>query len=68
MAKIEFFRSSQITTDCDQCHGRVDLLKGGVCTRCQRILCYGHLHGSWFRRLIADLGAATICVKCRACG
>ena len=66
MAKYEIFRSSQVSTDCDQCRGRVDLIKGGVCTRCRRILCYRHLHGSWLRRLLADLGAATICVQCRA--
>lgn len=65
MPKFEIFRSSQISTDCDQCRGRVDLLKGGVCTRCRRILCYSHLHGSWARRLLADLGAGTICVQCR---
>ena len=68
MPKYEIFRSSQISTDCDQCRGRVDLLKGGVCTRCRRILCYRHLHGSWVRRLLADLGAGTICVQCRAKG
>ena len=66
MPKYEIFRSSQISTDCDQCRGRVDLLKGGVCTRCRRILCYRHLHGSWLRRLLADLWAGTICVQCRA--
>jgi hypothetical protein len=64
--KFELFRSSQITTDCDQCGGRVDMLKGGVCERCRRILCYRDLHGSWTRRLIADLGAGTTCVRCRA--
>jgi hypothetical protein len=68
MPKYEIFRSSQVSTDCDQCRGRVDLLKGGVCTRCRRILCYQHLHGSWLRRLLADLGAGTICVQCRARG
>ncbi len=66
MLKFEIFLSSQVSTDCDQCGGRVDLLKGGVCTRCRRILCYRHLHGSWLRRLLADLGARTICVPCRA--
>lgn len=65
MAKFEFFRSSQVTTECDQCGGRADMLKGGVCTRCRRILCYAHLHGSWARRLLADLGAGTVCVRCR---
>ncbi len=63
---FEIFRSSQISTDCDQCSGRVDLLKGGVCERCRRILCYAHLHGSWLRRLAADLGADTVCLTCRA--
>jgi hypothetical protein len=66
MAPFEVFRSSQITTDCDRCGGRVDLLKGGVCVRCRRILCYAHLHRSWWRQLVTDLGAATVCVECRA--
>ena len=66
MTKFEIFRSSQVTTDCDQCHGRVDLLKGGVCPRCNRILCYRHLHGSWWRRLVADLGAPLLCARCRS--
>lgn len=66
MDKIRFFRNSQVSTDCDQCHGRVDLIKGGVCTRCRRILCAQHLHGSFFRRLLVDLGAASLCVQCRA--
>lgn len=66
MAKIEFFRSTQVTTDCDQCHGRVDLIKGGVCVHCRRILCQNHLHGSLARRLFADLTGKAICVQCRA--
>jgi hypothetical protein len=65
MAKFEIFRSSQISTDCDRCGGRVDMMKGGVCTRCRRILCYAHLHGSWVRRLLTDLGVETVCVECR---
>jgi hypothetical protein len=65
MAPFEVFRNSQIATDCDRCGGRVDLLKGGVCVRCRRILCYAHLHGSWWRRLVTDLGAETLCVECR---
>jgi hypothetical protein len=68
MARIELFRSTDISTDCDQCGGRVDLIKGGVCVRCRRILCYRHLHGSFVRRLLTDLGAETICVSCRADG
>lgn len=68
MAKLEFFRSTDVTTDCDQCSGRVDLIKGGVCVRCRRILCYRHLHGTFLRRLLTDLGAKTLCVQCRAGG
>ena len=44
----------------------MDLLKGGVCTRCRRILCYTHLHGSWLHRLMADLRNESVCVECRA--
>ena len=65
MPKFEFFRSSQISTDCDQCGGRVDLLKGGVCSLCRKILCYRDLHGSWLRRLLTDLGTPVVCVQCR---
>jgi hypothetical protein len=68
MRKLELFRSTDVTTDCDQCGGRVDLIKGGVCVRCRRILCYRHLHGSFVRRLLTDLGAETLCVSCRASG
>jgi hypothetical protein len=68
MRKFEFFRSTEVSTDCDQCGGRVDLIKGGVCVRCRRILCYRHLHGSFVRRLLTDLGAETTCVDCRARG
>ena len=66
MRGLEFFRSTDVTTDCDQCGGRVDLIKGGVCEHCRRILCYRHLHGSFVRRLMTDLGAGTVCVNCRA--
>lgn len=66
MAKFGFFRDSDLATDCDECGGRVDLLKGGACLRCRRILCFTHLHGSFVRRLATDLGAETLCVRCRA--
>ena len=66
MPRFEIFRSSQMSTECDRCGGRADVLKGGVCVRCRRILCYAHLHGSFWRRLLVDLGADTICVECRA--
>jgi hypothetical protein len=46
----------------------VDLLKGGACVRCRRILCFTHLHGSFVRRLATDLGAEILCVRCRTNG
>jgi hypothetical protein len=66
MTKVRMFRDSDIATDCDQCGGRVDVVKGGACVQCRRILCFTHLYGSFFRRLLTDLGAATTCVRCRA--
>src|SRR5215210_834334 len=66
MAKFGIFRDSELATDCDQCGGRVDLLKGGACVRCRRILCFRHLHGSFVRRLATDFGAEMLCVRCRA--
>ena len=68
MARFRIFRDSELATDCDQCGGRVDLLKGGACVRCRRILCFRHLHGSFVRRLATDLGAQMLCVRCRAGG
>jgi hypothetical protein len=65
MAKFGIFRDSEMATDCDQCGGRVDVLKGGACVRCRRILCSTHLHGSFVRRLATDLGAQMLCVRCR---
>ena len=44
---------------------RFDLVSGGACVRCKRILCAQHLHGSWIRRLIVDFGSAPICCDCR---
>lgn len=63
---FQLFRRSGISTDCDRCGGRVDLLEGGVCTSCRRILCYAHLHGSWWRRLVADVRNESVCADCRA--
>ena len=65
MSTFHIFQPSSISTDCDRCGGRVDLVKGGVCTTCRRILCAAHLHGSWFRRLVADVRNESICVDCR---
>ena len=53
-------------TDCDVCGVHFDMVKGGVCTRCRRVLCARHLHGSFIRRLLVDLGATAACVHCRS--
>ena len=65
MEKLTFFRRTTISTDCDACGGRVDMIQGGVCTSCRRILCFRHLHGSWTQRVATELGAKTLCVECR---
>jgi hypothetical protein len=54
-----------MSTECDVCGRRFDLMTGGACQRCRRVLCAQHLHGSWTRRLFVDLGAKAVCVECR---
>jgi hypothetical protein len=66
--RFRFFLASEMGTECEACGARVDLITGGICVECRRALCYRHLHGSRLRRLLADLGAATKCVQCRAAG
>jgi hypothetical protein len=68
MTKFAIFRDSDLATDCDECGGRVDVVIGGACVRCRRILCFRHLHGSFARRLAADLWSEPICVRCRCDG
>lgn len=65
MRLLRVFARTEMGTECDVCQRRFDVVGGGVCTRCKRILCPQHLHGSWTRRLAVDLGAACICVQCR---
>ena len=65
MNRIRFFRQSTISTDCDACGGRVDVIEGGACATCGRILCFTHLYGSWVARLRVELGGAPRCVDCR---
>lgn len=60
------FLQTEMATECDACGARFDLVKGGVCVQCRRVLCGRHLHGSLVRRLLVDLGAASRCVQCRA--
>jgi hypothetical protein len=65
MEKLRFLRRTTLSTDCDACGGRVDMIQGGVCTNCRRILCFRHLHGSWTQRIATELGVKTVCVACR---
>jgi hypothetical protein len=60
------FRNSILWTDCEACKLRVNVSSAGACTKCRRILCNGHLHGSYVRRLIVDVGLAEpVCSNCR---
>jgi hypothetical protein len=64
--RIRFFLGSEMGTECEACGARIDIITGGVCVDCRRVLCATHLHGSHLRRLLVDLGAASRCVKCRS--
>ena len=65
MLGLPLFQKPTMATECDACGARFDLIHGGVCAACQRILCRTHLHGSWVRRMQVDLGARPVCVACR---
>jgi hypothetical protein len=60
-----FFRRSDLWTQCEECKQTVDLSRAGVCGQCRRVLCHRHLHGSFARRLMVDLGADPLCLRCR---
>jgi hypothetical protein len=62
---MPIFKKSDPSTECEACDVRFDLMHGGVCERCRRVLCYRHLHGSWVQRLRVDLGRPAVCVQCR---
>lgn len=66
MRPFRVFLPSEMSTECEVCNRRFDLVKGGACQKCRRVLCPTHLHGSWGRRLLVDLGAAPICTECRS--
>jgi hypothetical protein len=65
---LRMFARTDMATECDACQRRFDVVSGGVCVRCKRLLCSQHLHGSWSRRLMVDFGAAPICSDCRRDG
>jgi hypothetical protein len=61
----KFFRETEVKTNCDACGLFFDLVSGGVCDQCRRILCKNHLHGSFTQRLKADITGKSLCVQCR---
>ena len=63
--RAKWLRETEVKTDCEVCGRFFDIIKGGVCQRCRRILCPAHLHGSWTRRIVADVTGRSICVDCR---
>jgi hypothetical protein len=63
-----FFRETDVKTDCDACGVHFDLVSGGVCENCRRILCARHLHGSFVQRVIADITGRSVCLQCRNAG
>ena len=65
MPSVRMFRQTDLGTECDVCDARIDLVSGGVCEQCRRILCSKHLHGSWLRRMRHELGGKAVCVRCR---
>jgi hypothetical protein len=64
-ARPPFFRETNVKTNCDACGAYFDLLKGGVCQNCRRVLCGRHLYGSWTQRLISEITGKTLCLQCR---
>ena len=66
---MPLFSKSHISTECDSCKRLFPLTTVGVCTRCRRILCHAHLHGSFAQRLLVDLlRMDAVCVECRTRG
>jgi hypothetical protein len=63
---MPFLRQSRDWAACERCRRRFNLIEGGVCRSCGRILCDDHLYGSWIQRLRRYVGAAATCVECRA--
>ena len=64
--KIRYLRRTDMSIDCDVCGVHFDLITGGTCERCRRILCARHLHGSWLRRMIHEFRRPVLCGDCRA--
>jgi hypothetical protein len=62
---IKMLRPSAMLAKCDECRLPFDPVQGGVCSRCNRLLCRHHIFGSVLRRLQSYLGGSLVCVACR---
>ena len=58
-------RSPTVYMECERCGLPFEPMKGGLCQRCDRILCSADLHGDLFSRWKAALTGRAICVECR---
>jgi hypothetical protein len=58
-------RSPTVYMECERCGLPFEPMKGGLCQRCDRILCATDLHGDLFSRWKAALTGRAICVECR---
>ncbi|MGQ0712404.1 MAG: hypothetical protein ACT4PJ_01595 [Gemmatimonadaceae bacterium] len=51
---------------CERCGLPFEPIKGGLCQRCDRILCPADLHGSALARWRAALTGRATCLECRS--
>ena len=65
MAMVKMLRPSSMLAECDECGATFDPVNGGVCSRCNRLLCGKHIFGSIGRRLQSFLGSPLVCTTCR---
>ena len=65
MAMVKMLRPSSMLAECDECRVSFDPVNGGVCSRCNRLLCGKHIFGSIARRLQSYLGSPLVCPACR---
>ncbi len=56
---------SNFPTMCEECRTMFDVVDGGICVKCGRILCFKDLFGSRLRRLMSGFGRPSVCGKCR---
>jgi hypothetical protein len=67
---MRFLRELHYEAECDRCRLPFRADRGGVCAVCSRVLCNAHLYGSFWRRLLVDMGfgGSPTCQQCRSSG